>query len=122
MVRALELRVGLGARAPLQHLIQRFVGHERINERAIEPLRHTPQRRKRQGVFSLILFDAGDAGLGDTDPHPELCGGHAQGLADSLDPAARRARELWRLAQRGKTALKLLASEALGGNGRRHMF
>ena len=104
-MRALELRIGLGARARLQHLVQRLVRDQRIDQRAIHALRHAPERGERDGVLGLVPFDPGDAGLGDADAPAQLGGGHAEGLTDGLDPATRRARELGRLAQRRETAL-----------------
>jgi len=121
MMRALELRVRRRAGAFGHDLVERPVRNQRIDQGAVEPFGHPPEGGEGDGVLGLVLLDPGDPGLGDADPRAKLGRGHAQGFPDSLDPAARRAREFGGLAQGRETPFKLLTGQAYGGNDRTHM-
>ena len=69
-------------RARAHHVVERLVGNEGVNERAIECLRCTIERFKSDCAAGLVLFQGKNSWLRDTETGCHLGGGHAEGVAD----------------------------------------
>src|SRR5579859_2382325 len=76
--------------------LERLVGDQRVDERAVERRGRAAQRREFDASSFLRHLEIDDARLADAHAFGELGRGHPERLADGLDPAARGRLEAFR--------------------------
>src|SRR5690606_31942816 len=113
MVETCQFAIGacLGTRA--QDPVERRLGHDRVDEPAIEGLGGFAQGLERQAAVDFGLLDRRDARWCGAHPRGHLAGGHAETIANGTKPPPRRSGR--RPLARGRKALfQVLACQGAG--------